>query len=164
MTESLSPGSVLEEAVMQALGSSSSSSSSSQRSLLQQELSSASLAAAAAEQLAASGEGFHAVLPGAAGTGDMQSIQQEGHSDAAVQTSSDRASAAIPASSALVKGVAAPVPAFAAISRGMADSTTVPKAAAVQEVDTVDVFTTNPLLALLGASQATGSVQGSSWN
>jgi hypothetical protein len=30
----------------------------------------------------------------------------------------------------------------------MADSATVPKAAAVQEVDTVDVFTTNPLLAV----------------
>lgn len=64
-----------------------------------------------------------------------------------------RASAAIPASSALVKGVAAPVHSFAAISRGMADSTAVPKAAAVQEVDTVDVFTTNPLLAVSNSVQ-----------
>lgn len=39
------------------------------------------------------------------------------------------------------------LPAFTSISRGMADSAQVPKAAALQEVDT-DVFTTNPLLAV----------------
>jgi hypothetical protein len=64
-----SPGSALEEAVMLALDSSS---SSSQRSLLQQELSTASLAVAAAEKLAATGTGFHAVLPGSADLGERQ--------------------------------------------------------------------------------------------
>jgi hypothetical protein len=52
--------------VLLALGSSS---SSNRRSLLQQELSSASLAAAA-ETLAASGTGFHAVLPGSGAEGE----------------------------------------------------------------------------------------------
>jgi hypothetical protein len=73
-----------------ALGTSttSSSSSSNQRSLLQQELSAASLAVAAAEKLAASGTGFHAVLPGSGGS--VQEVQREAGKDGNASSAGDR--------------------------------------------------------------------------
>jgi hypothetical protein len=56
--------------------------------LLQQELNAASLAVAAAEKLAASGTGFHAVLPGSGGS--VQEVQRDAGKDGGAVSTTDR--------------------------------------------------------------------------